>query len=95
MLEDCGLSNMTSESESTCIRRENREKHKVELEDLNQQDNKEQQVHQFPRTIQPKFKAPFFKEMKKSLNINSQPGSRTISCKHGLNYLDEEIVDTL
>lgn len=95
MLEDCGLSNMTFESEGTCTSRENREKHGVELEELKQQDNKEQQVRQFRRTIQPKFKAPFSKEMKKSLRIKSQPGSRTISCKRGLNYLDEEIIDTL
>lgn len=61
MLEDCGLSNMTSEPESTCTRRENREKHRVEMEELNQQDNNEQQVHQFCRAIQPKFKAPFSK----------------------------------
>lgn len=95
MLEDCGLSNMTFELESTCTSRENREKHGVELEELNQQDNKEQQVHQFRRTIQPKFKVPFSIEMKKSLRIESQPGSRTIICKRGLNYLVEEIIDTL
>lgn len=95
MLEDCGLSNMTFESESTCTSRENREKHGVELEKLNQQDNKEQQVHQFRRTIQPKFKAPFSIEMKKSLRIKSQLGSRTIICKRGLNYLVKEIIDTL
>lgn len=85
---------MTSESEGTCTRRENREKRRVELEEHNQQDNDEQQVHQFRRAIQPKFKAPFTKEMKNSLGINSQHGSRTTSRKRRTEHLDEEIVDT-
>lgn len=37
---------MTSESEGTCTRRENREKYRVELEELNQQDSKKQQIYQ-------------------------------------------------
>lgn len=36
---------MTSESESTYTRRENREKRRVDLEELNQQDNEEEQSH--------------------------------------------------
>ena len=35
-LADCGLSDMSSESERTCTRRENREKRKAELEAPNQ-----------------------------------------------------------
>lgn len=68
ILADCGLSNMTSESESTCTRRENREKRRVELEELNQQDNEEEQNHksrQLRGASQAKFKAPFTREMKK------------------------------
>ena len=40
-LADCGLSDMLSESEGTCTRRENRKKRKAELEALNQQNNEE------------------------------------------------------
>lgn len=41
MLENCGLSDMTSESEDTYTRKKNREKCRVELKELNQQDSKE------------------------------------------------------
>lgn len=56
---------MTSESEGICTGRENREKRRVELKELHQQDSKEQQIHQSRRAIQRKFKAPFTKKIKK------------------------------
>lgn len=44
MLENCELFDITSESEDTCTRRKDREKRRVELEKLYQQDNKEYQI---------------------------------------------------
>ena len=87
---------MSSESEGTCTRRENREKRKAELEALNQQDNEEQQTRksrQTRRARQPKFKSPFTLEMKKSLGIDDQDSRsllRDPSCKRGTEQLEQE-----
>lgn len=44
ILKDYGLSNIISESEGTYIRRKNREKCRIELEKLDQEDNHKQQT---------------------------------------------------
>lgn len=95
-LEDCGLSDMTSESEGTCTRRENWEKRKLELEALNQQDNEEQQIRQSRHlrgAYQLTFKNLFTPGMKKSLGMDSQDSrssSRDSSRKRGNNQLELE-----
>ncbi|MCJ1346315.1 hypothetical protein MMC31_004530 [Peltigera leucophlebia] len=87
---------MSSESEGTCTRRENKDKRKAELEALNQQDNEEQQTRksrQIREAKQPKFKSSFTPEMKKSLGIDDQDFRsllRDPSCKRGTKQLEQE-----
>lgn len=92
-LADCDIS---SESEGTVTRRENRNKRIAELEVLNQQDNEEH--CQSWGASQVKFKNPFTPGMKKSLAINgldSCSSSRDSSWKRGNEQLESEFDNIL
>lgn len=100
-MEDCGLSDMASESEGACIRRKNREKRKAELEALNQQNGEEKETRKSRQSCgasQAKFKNPFTPGMKKSLGIDSQDSCSSLcdsSCKWGNEQLDPESSNVL
>ena len=87
---------MSSESEETCTRQENRKKRKAELEALNQQDNEKQETRKFRQTSgakKLKFKSSFTPEIKKSLGIDGQDAwfsSHNPSCKQGTEQLEQE-----
>lgn len=90
-LTDCNISDMTSESEGTVTRRENRKERKAEQGVLNQQDNEEHRQSQ--GTSQVKFKNPFTQGMKKSLDIDGPDfcsSSRDSSRKRGNEQLESE-----
>ena len=88
---------MSSKFKEACTRQKNREKRKIELKTLNQQNNEEQQTCkscQIRRARQPKFKNLSTPEMKKSLDKDDHIFWSLLydpSCKQGTKQLKQKL----